>query len=213
MNDCFQVSGIAVVGKLEWRKRAVFTLNANIPDLPSFLRIKSIAIENGYLSEEGFQLILPLLLQLKSSFIDSHLVVGEIYAINESKIFAFILERLVPFFDSSMEFNFLAECNSDDGTAFLASLLQQLNSGSTSTVEMRQGFFSFRVALTVAQLPIEAISIWLHKHSFVESTSKAIQKRSLHIFFANIGNILEMVEHLKQVMAFFNFSENQIHFH
>ena len=68
----FQVSGVEFVDS-----STLFVLDAELPDLPSYLRIGCVGIEfddDDYLDDEEFQEFMPLFHQLKPALIGSHLI-------------------------------------------------------------------------------------------------------------------------------------------
>ena len=81
----------------------------------------------------------------------------------------------------------------------LALLLQHPSIGSNVFIDI----WGRRIPIPADKttLPIEAISNWLHKQA-VKSLKKMDEKRYLHLECINFGNMLEMVDHLKEVHFF-----------
>ena len=81
----------------------------------------------------------------------------------------------------------------------LALLLQHTSIGSNVFIDI----WGRRIPIPTDEttLPIEAISNWFHKPA-VKSLKKMEEKRSLHLDCGNYGNMLEMVDHLKEVHFF-----------
>ena len=137
-----------------------------------------------------------LLQKLKPALIGSQLILGTMYSRE------FIKEKLLPFFGCCKRYKFIIDLKQKEISAYLVSLLQLPSIGSSVGIEFndkqsasRRG----RPPVGVTSLPIEAILTWLHKPAAVGSNKAIGEKRSLRINLSNIGNISEMVEHLKKV--------------
>ena len=198
----------AAILNCECRIKAAFIVSAKVR-FPPYLRFKAVsfvyeenASKNKPVDANRFELILPLLLQLKPTFVDSRLSLP--LNISNSE-FDFVLAKLLPIFDGCKHFSFgEVECQPDQGSAFFASLLQHASIKSASSVEFE---FSDRYNhyWPEAELPIEAISNWLHKPCVIGATAgkltnKIMEKRFLlDVQFLKIGNILKMIKHLKKV--------------
>ena len=183
-------------------------LDAKIPDLPSYLRIEFVKLEfNDYdcdrdcLNDEEFQQFMPLLHQLRPALVGSQLIIDTNKVI-DPELDSFLKEKLLPFFDCCVRYNFSFKCNPKEISAFLASLLQLPSIGSSVGIEFvgkhrpKEGSSPDNAA----SLPIEAISNWLHKlPAAAESIKKIGKKRYFRFHFSDIENMSEMVEHLKKV--------------
>ena len=157
-------------------------------------------MENQCFDGEEFQTYMPLLQQLKPALIGSKLILGPY----DKDSHEFVVEKLLPFFDrcKRYEFNFEHMITSPkDISDFIASILQLPSIESSVGIEFNQSYWLFDRPEPgdATSLPIEAISNWLHKPAAVESTKAIGEKRSLRINLSNIGNMSEMVEHLKKV--------------
>ena len=118
--------------------------------------------------------------------------------------FNFVQAKLLPIFDCSKQFNFdFVKCHPEEGYAFLASLFQHPSVGNASSVHAKFYDSEYDYNSPGAQLPIEEISNWLHRPcatiTAAEIISKIMEKRTLNVAFYKIGNILEMIKHLKKV--------------
>ena len=199
----------AAILNCECRFKSAFIVSAKI-HFPPYLRFKAVsfvyeenASKNKPVDANRFELILPLLLQLKPTFVDSRLSLP--LNISNSE-FDFVLAKLLPIFDGCKHFIFgEVECQPEEGSVFLASLLQHASIKSASSVEFE---FSTRYNYDwpEAELPIEAISNWLHKPCVTSGatagklTNKMMEKRFLlDVRFLKIGNTLKMIKHLKKV--------------
>ena len=188
------------------RLKAVIIVGAKI-DLPPYLRIGAIEfmergnLEDGKLVTTRFEQISPLLLQLKSAFVGSRL---DIKMSITSTEFDFVQEKLLPLFDCCKHFNFESvKCYSGEGSIVLASLLQHPSIRNASCVEVEFQYPEYHNNLPSAQLPIEAVSNWLHRPCAAITasaiTGKMMEKRTLNISFDKIGNLSKMINHLKEV--------------
>ena len=157
-------------------------------------------IQNIHISYGIFRKNMLLLQKLKSALIGSQLILCTINKNNRE----FIKEKLLPFFGCCKRYKFIIDLKQKEISAYLVSLLQLPSIGSSVGIEFndkqsasRRG----RPPVGVTLLPIESLLTWLHKES-----NKAIgEKRSLRINLWNIGNISEMIEHLKKVVTFLPF--------
>ena len=185
-------------------KTAIF-VGAKI-DLPPYLRIGAIEfmergnLEGGKLVTTRFEQISPLLLQLKSAFVGSRL---DLKMSITSTEFDFVQEKLLPLFDCCKHFNFsCVKCYSGEDSIFLASLLQHsIRNASCVNVKFHDPEYDNNVPS--AQLPIEAVSNWLHRPcaaiTAAAITGKMMEKRTLNVSFDKIGNLSKMINHLKEV--------------
>ena len=188
------------------RFKAGFIASAKI-DLPPYIRfedIKFLYAENDSKSKpvsvNRFELISPLLLRFKPAFVGSRLSLP--LNISNSE-FDFVLAKLLPIFDACKHFSFGdVECQPEQGSAFLASLLQHPSIKGASSVKF-EFYYRYHRTWPEAELPIEAISNWLHKPAGINTAklpSKMMEKQFLlKVSFQKIGNILEMIKHLKKV--------------
>ena len=184
------------------RFKACFIASAKI-DLPPYIRfedIKFLYAENDSKSKpvsvNRFELISPLLLQLKLAFVGSRLSLP--LHISNSE-FDFVLAKLLPIFDACKHFSFGdVEWQPEKGSAFLASLLQHPSIKGASSVKF-EFYYRYDHTWPEAELPIEAISNWLHKPN---SGSKITEKRFLEVLFIKTENILEMIKHLNEAPNF-----------
>ena len=183
--------------------KAVFITGTKI-DFPQYLRFEAIKLVDKYgdfngkpFDEKRFELISPLLFQLKSAFVNSRLDLAYITR-NELD---FVQEKLLPIFDCCKHFKFdFVKCYPDEGSAFLASLLQHPSIRSASSVQVKCHDSAYDLYNSPgAQLPIEAISNWLHKPN---SGSKITEKRFLEVLFIKTENTLEMIKHLNEAPNF-----------
>ena len=192
------------------RFKAGFIASAKI-DLPPYIQfedIKFLYAENDSKSKpvsvNRFELISPLLLRFKPAFVGSRLSLP--LNISNSE-FDFVLAKLLPIFDACKHFSFGdVECQPEQGSAFLASLLQHPSIKGASSVKF-EFYYRYDHTWPEAELPIEAISNWLHKPApagintaAAKLPSKMMEKQFLlKVSFQKIGNILEMIKHLKKV--------------
>ena len=158
-------------------------------------------MEKQYLDGEKFQTYMSLLQQLKPALIGSKLILGPY----DKDSHEFVVEKLLPFFDrcKRYEFNFEHMITSPkDISDFIASILQLTSIESSVGIEFNVnhwGWFHRPEPGAAASLPTEAISNWLQKPAAVESIKAIREKRYLRINLSNIGNMSEIVEHLKKV--------------
>ena len=86
-----------------------------------------------------------------------------------------------------------------DGPGYITSILQLLSFGSSVFFEIYDGY---HIPDDETTLPIEAISNWLHKpvvDNAVESIKQTKNERYFSLYCRNLENMLEMVDHLKEV--------------
>ena len=90
-----------------------------------------------------------------------------------------------------------------DGPGYITSILQLLSFGSSVYFGIYDGNDNHIIPEDEITLPIEAISNWLHKpaaDNAVESIKQKMEeKRSLYLDCSDFRNMLEMVDHLKEV--------------
>ena len=196
-----KVSGVELENESDWRKKVVFVFDAKICDLPPYVRFK-IKVVQHYVVQEQFKLISPLLLQLKPAFEGSRLEMRFDEIVQKDQ-FEYLLQNLLPFFASCKHYKFWFGYNSGEACTFLASLLRLPSIDNASSFDVLF-FHSGRDVATTQQLPIEAISNWLHKPAIGElSTDERANSRSLdeiNLINTQIQNMLEIVEHLKKVL-------------
>lgn len=212
---CFlQVSGVSIRGLSDWRIDTIygFVLDAKITeaDLPAYLRFDSIELQIGEHDayEKPFELIAPLLLQLKPALIGSHLLLSD--SVKSNEIY-FVRAKLLPFFDCCTQFRINVTCDPDDRSLSLASFLLQPSIEKALSVNI--SFYCHYEDVPELQLPIEVISKWLNNppppaiaSAVMQSNKKNKMKenRSLHVFISsNIENMLTMINYLKKVTRFF----------
>ena len=119
--------------------------------------------------------------------------------------FDYLLQNLLPFFDSCKHYKFWFRYNSGEACTFLDSLLRLPSIDNASSFDVMFYYYNCDVT-TTQQLPIEAISNWLHKPAVGElSANERANSRSLDEIYLNIQiqNMLEIVEHLKKVILEF----------
>ena len=146
-----------------------------------------------------FELISPLLLQLKPALVGSHLFLSKFVKNNE---FNFVRENLLPFFDCCTHFKFPIDCTPEERSVFLASLLQQPSIERALSVDL--SFYRYYHNAAPTHLPIDVISKWLNNPAPSNNKIKG-NRRLLRLYFANnIGNMQAMVEHLKKVAWHFS---------
>ena len=194
-----KVSGVELENESDWRKKVVFVLDAKICDLPPYVRFK-IKVVQHYVVQEQFKLISPLLLQLKPAFEGSRLEMRFDEIVQKDQ-FEYLLQNLLPFFASCKHYKFWFGYNSGEACTFLASLLRLPSIDNASSFDIFFCHYDRNVA-TTQQLPIEAISNWLHKPAIGELSVDERENRSLDkIILVNIKiqNMSECVEHLKKV--------------
>ena len=198
-----KVSGVALFDKSAWKKiKVVFVFDANIGGLPSYVRFKSVEVVQHYMVLEQFELIAPLLLQFKPAFVGSRFEMRFDRIVQKNQ-FDYLLQNLLPFFDSCKHYKFWFQYNSGEACTFLDSLLRFPSIDNASSFDVMFYYYDCDVA-TTQQLPIEAISNWLHKPAVGElSTDERANSRSLDEIYLNIQiqNMLEIVEHLKKVIT------------
>ena len=201
-----KVSGVALFAKSEF----VFVFDANIGDLPPFVRFESVEVVQHYMVQEQFELISPLLLQFKSAFVGSLLKMRFCHVVQKDQ-FDYLLQNLLPFFDSCKHYKFSFYYNSGEACTFLASLLRLPSINNASSFHIMFHHFD-RDKATAQQLPIEAISNWLHKPAIGElSANRSLDVINL-IRNIQIEDMLEIVEHLKKViLRIFTFIMSEPH--
>ena len=177
-------------------------LDAEISDLPPFLRIECVKVDTDFLDDEDedegkeFQEFITLFDQLKSALVGSHLILGCITVAH----IEIVKEKLLPFFDCCKSYKFMIKMVPKEISKFIVSLLQMPSIESSVDIE----FYGYHRSSdqptpdNATSLPIEAISNWLHKPA-VESVEKIGEKRFLRINLSNINNMPEMVGHLVKV--------------
>ena len=193
MNALFslQVSGVAFdFSRRNWFPREpIFLLDATFPNLPPFLRIGVVEVR------EDFQQFMPLFQQLKPALLGSRLI------LDISKL-APGYEKLLPLFNCCRSYEFtISRCNQKEISNLLASFLQLPTIGSCFDIEFNHIRRKSPSLDDVASLPIEAILNWLHNSVSAESIKQTGKNRSLRLALQNIGNMSEMVEHLKKVVS------------
>lgn len=157
---------------------------------------------NKVFDAKRFELISPLLFQLKSAFVGSRL---DLTFITDTE-FELFRAKILPIFNRCKHFNFrCVRCHPfDKGSAFLASLLQHPSIRKASSIDIV--FRSLFYNSPRAKLPIASISHWLHRPCAAipaaKLTSKPMEKRCLNVFFDSIENISKMIKHLKKVFIF-----------
>ena len=190
----FQVLGVEFV-----KSSTLFLFDAEISDLPSYLRIGCVEIAehaDECFNYGEFQQLMPLFHQLKPALVGSHLIL-DIYKMVDREFDSFLKGKLLPLFDCCGSYKFSFKCNPKEISAFVASLLQLPSIAASVGIEfdVKHRPKKRSEANNAAALPIEAISNWLHR-----STIKKIgEKRYFRFQFSNIENMSEMVEHLKKV--------------
>ena len=157
-----------------------------------------------------FELISPLLLQLKPAFVGSRLLLSKFV---ENSEFQFVREKLLPFFDCCTRFKFCIECTPEEVSVFFASLLQHPSIEYALSFEL--SFYGYHHNAPPTQLPIGVISKWLNNPRLPPSAIAAVKsntkvkenRRLLRVYFlstVDIANMQAMVEHLKKVAWHFS---------
>ena len=111
---------------------------------------------------------------------------------NNSELF--FTDKFLPLFDCCGHYSFHIDCRQMDGPDYITSILQLLSFGSSVFFEIYDGY---HIPEDETTLPIEAISNWLHKP--IESINEKREGRYFGLNCRNFENMLEMVDHLKEV--------------
>ena len=112
---------------------------------------------------------------------------------NHSELLKYLSDRILPICDKLRGYEFTIELHSDTsaGNYVLTSLLQMPQINCCSDVR-------FRICNTdQTKLPVDEISNWLHRKYDGQ------RERSLRIYMIEVGNLMEMLNHLKEVIVSF----------
>ena len=186
----------------------IYPTENEFPKFPQFIRFDEVTLLYGHSKlpiDEMCQSVVNYLQPLKSALKDSNIIYfsgvinqGQVfnYFTDHSKLLNHLQEVLMPICNSSRGYNFkiLFYTNKNTGSKVAATILQMPAIARCSTLKI-----SLILLRDPIQLPVEAISNWLHRR--YDGTNENRRELFLRIEVYNIENIGDLYEHLKKVIT------------
>ena len=195
----------------EYIQTTIYPTENELPKFPQFIRFGQVNLLYGLAKLPNYEMcqsVVNYLQPLKSALNDSNMInfTGLICQdqdnqgcfTDHSKLLNHLQEGLMPICNSSRGYNFdIWFCtNKNTGSKVAAAILQMPAIGRCSTLKI-----ILRPIQDPIQLPVEAISNWLHRR--YDGTNENRKQLFLQIGAYNIGNIGDLYEHLKKVIIIY----------
>ena len=187
--------------EVEWT--TIYPTDNELPKFPQFIRFDKVTLGYQYSNvpiDKMCQSVVNYLQPLKSALNDSNMIyfaceIGQKrrHFTDDSKLLNYLQESLMPICNSSRGYKFEMVFFADvgAGSKITETILQMPEIVRCSTLEI-----SFILLRGPIQLPVEAISNWLHRR--YDGTNENQRELFLRFGACNIG---DLYEHLKKVIT------------